>query len=193
MNYSSKCWNCNRSIIKLEIFCESCNVIQQPINWNPFDIFDLNYDIEIDVKDLDKKLLELQTKVHPDKFFNSSQKEKNCSMKVSSEVNRAYDTLKNNVKRINFLLKLSKFKFDNEKHSFDDKTILGEIMELQNKCLVCDSDKDKEIISKEISVEVENTLAEIKNNFSLKNLENVHKFNVKLSYLEKLNDNLKKI
>ena len=85
------------------------------------------------------------------------------------------------------------FKFDNEKHSFDDKTILGEIMELQNRCLMCDSDKDKEIISKEISVEVENTLAEIKNNFSLKNLENVHKFNVKLSYLEKLNDNLKKI
>ena len=193
MFHSSKCWNCNRSITKLEIFCKACNAIQEPNNWNPFDIFELDYNIEIETKYLDKKLLELQTMVHPDKFFNSSEKEKNYSIKVSSEVNKAYDTLKNNVKRINFLLKLSKFKFDNEKHSFDDKTILGEIMELQNRCLMCDSDKDKEIISKEISVEVENTLAEIKNNFSLKNLENVHKFNVKLSYLEKLNDNLKKI
>ena len=58
---------------------------------------------------------------------------------------------------------------------------------------MCDSDNDKEIIRKEISEEVENTLVEIKNNFSLKNFEKVHKFNVKLSYLEKLNDNLKKI
>tara|TARA_B100000989_G_scaffold58147_1_gene39514 strand:+ start:1678 stop:2259 length:582 start_codon:yes stop_codon:yes gene_type:complete len=193
MIYSSKCWNCNRSITKLEIFCEVCNAIQQPTNWNPFDLFQLNYDIEIDEKDLDEKLLELQTKVHPDKFFNSSEKEKSYSIKVSSEVNNAYDTLKNNVKRINFLLKLFKFKFDNEKQSFDDKTILGEIMELQNKCLMCDSDNDKEIISKEISEEVDNTLLEIKKNFSLKNLEKVHKFNVKLSYLEKLNDKLKKI
>ena len=193
MNYSSKCWNCNRSLTKLEIFCEDCNAIQPPANWNPFDLFELEYDIEIDAKALDEKLLELQTKVHPDKFFNSSEKEKRYSIKVSSEVNEAYDTLKNNVKRINFLLKLYKFNFDNEKQSFDDKTILSEIMELQNKSLMCDSDKEVEIIRKEILEQVDNTLSEIKNNFLLKNLENVHKFNVKLSYLEKLNNNLKKI
>ena len=193
MIYSSKCWNCSRSISKLEILCESCGAIQPPSNWNPFDIFGLKHSVEIKKEILDKKLLELQIKVHPDKFFNSSDLEKKYSMEVSSEVNQAYDILVNNVERINYLLKSAKFKFDNEKQSFNDKTILNEIMDIQNKCLMCETDKDKENIKKEICEVIDFTLSKIKESYSSEDFQSVHRLNVKLSYLEKLTENLKTI
>ena len=79
---------------------------------------------------------------------------------------------------------------DNNK-SFDDKDILADIMDFQNECLLADSLEERQKIIKKMDIEINNILKDISKFFKSKQLIEAHKFNIKLSYLEKMKKNLK--
>ena len=140
---------------------------------------------------LEERLLELQSKFHPDKFINSSEKEKTFSHNLSSKINDSYNLLLDNVLRINVILKSSGFKINEDNKSFEDKNVLIEIMDLQSECLLLDTTEQKVNMIKKIDDIIDSTIEEILKKFNLNQYMEVYKLNIKLSYLEKMKKNLK--
>ena len=137
------------------------------------------------------KYCELQNIFHPDKFINSTEKEKEISAYESSNINNAYNLLLNNVDRIKILLKLKGYNTNsNSEKSFTDKNLLEEIMELQNRCMSVENENEKVKIKTEIVEKIRIIESEINQNFEKKEFFEIKNLSVKLSYLEKIKKNL---
>ena len=57
-------------------FCEHCEKIQKPIEHDPFQLFSLPYEFNIDIEKLEADFFNLQHKLHPDKFINANENER---------------------------------------------------------------------------------------------------------------------
>ena len=158
---------------------------------DPFELFDIEKGIKIDNELLEEKLLGLQSKFHPDRFINSSEDEKSFSHNLSSKINESYNILLDNVSRINLMLKNHGYKISEDSKSFEDKSVLIEIMDLQSECLLLDTVEQKNTMIKKINKIINQTIEEIFKNFNLNQYVDVYKLNIKLSYLEKMKKNLK--
>ena len=75
--------------------------------------------------------------------MNSTNEERRYQYE-SSNINNAYNLLANNVDKIKILIKSKglKIKSDLEK-TFSNKSLLEEIMDLQDKCMSIENDKEK--------------------------------------------------
>jgi molecular chaperone HscB len=60
----------------------------------------------IDLAELDRRYLELQSRVHPDKHAHLGESEKRLAMQWATRANEAYQTLKQPLKRARYLLEL---------------------------------------------------------------------------------------
>lgn len=70
-----------------------------------FELFDLGDDYTINNQRLDQQYQRLQQQVHPDRFTHQSPQERRLAMQFSAQVNDAYQTLKDPLKRALYLLK----------------------------------------------------------------------------------------
>jgi len=75
---------------------------------NFFELFELPVSYDVELNQIQKKYMELQKQVHPDRFANASDAEKRLSMQQTSWLNEAQATLKNPVSRATYLLKLKR-------------------------------------------------------------------------------------
>ncbi|MBA8666887.1 Fe-S protein assembly co-chaperone HscB [Holosporaceae bacterium 'Namur'] len=107
------CPHCSHSTIH-ENFCSNCNKVIPIRALSYFDVFQLSENYNIDIKQLDIKLFELQKCFHPDKFINKSLREQNISLNNSALINQAYKVLKTPLLRAEYLLKLKGFDIDKE-------------------------------------------------------------------------------
>jgi molecular chaperone HscB len=73
---------------------------------NHFRLFGLPQSFEIDSGQLDLHYRALQAQVHPDKSAHLSETEQRLAMQHSTQVNEAYQTLRNPLKRARYLLSL---------------------------------------------------------------------------------------
>ncbi|XP_066584049.1 iron-sulfur cluster co-chaperone protein HscB isoform X2 [Prorops nasuta] len=111
LQYSSinsiKCWNCN-FILKSDLFCSKCKVVQEvPENRTYFNIIGIKQKYDVSNTEIHDKYRQLQMLLHPDKFGNRSEREKQISEQVSALINKAYDTLQNPLKRGLYMLELN--------------------------------------------------------------------------------------
>ena len=75
-------------------------------NQNYFEIFQLPQAFELDVGLLSTRNLELQKRVHPDKFVDATDTERRLSMQWTTQINEAYATLSSSLRRAIYLLTL---------------------------------------------------------------------------------------
>jgi len=87
-------------------FCESCGKVQPPAPSNYFAFFGLPLKLNIDVAALEKDFYALSRKLHPDLSAGSGGQEQEWSLEQSSMLNDAYRTLKDPIKRTQYLLRL---------------------------------------------------------------------------------------
>jgi molecular chaperone HscB len=73
---------------------------------NHFQLFGLAQSFEIDAAQLDLHYRALQAQVHPDKSAHLSEAEQRLAMQRSTQVNEAYQTLRNPLRRARYLLSL---------------------------------------------------------------------------------------
>ena len=191
MSSSKSCWNCNKKIDSNAFFCESCKKVQKDFKVNPFKIFSLEKKYEIDLENLEERYLELQQLLHPDKFINCSNDEKSFSNLHSSNINNAYEQIKDNVKRIKILLQLEGYIIDDGNKSFRDVSMLEEIMELQNESMSVENERESQKIELLLKSKINEEKTKVTNNLLKKKFEDVHKSYIKLSYLEKIIQNLR--
>ena len=74
--------------------------------------------------------------------------------------------------------------------TFGDESMLEEIMELQNLCMLAETDESKKKANSDIQKVIKSTLDELNSSFKKKLWDDMYKFNIKLSYLEKMKKNL---
>lgn len=98
------CWSCGS--MRAAHFCESCGKVQPPAPVDYFSFFGLPRKLNVDVKALEKDFYELSRKLHPDLSARASSKEQEWSLEQSSLLNDAYRTLRDPIKRTQYLLKL---------------------------------------------------------------------------------------
>jgi molecular chaperone HscB len=87
-------------------FCEACGKVQPPAPVDYFTFFGLPRKLSLDVASLEKDFYELSRKLHPDLNARAGSKEQEWSLQQSSLLNDAYRTLKDPIKRTQYLLRL---------------------------------------------------------------------------------------
>lgn len=76
------------------------------LSQNHFELFGSPVQFTVDPVDLDRRYLELQREVHPDRFAASPDSERRVSMQLATRVNEAYQTLKSPLRRAVYILQL---------------------------------------------------------------------------------------
>jgi molecular chaperone HscB len=98
------CWSCGA--MRAAHFCGSCGKVQPPQPADYFTFFALPSKLNIDVSKLEKDFYELSRKLHPDLSARASSQEQEWSLEQSSLLNDAYRTLRDPIKRTQYLLHL---------------------------------------------------------------------------------------
>jgi len=87
-------------------FCEACGKVQPPAPVDYFSFFGLPRKLNLDIAAVEKDFYELSRKLHPDLNARAGSQEQEWSLQQSSLLNDAHRTLKDPIKRTEYLLKL---------------------------------------------------------------------------------------
>ena len=102
-------------------FCEACGKVQPPAPVDYFTFFGLPRKLNLDVAALEKDFYELSRKLHPDLNARAGSQEQEWSLQQSSLLNDAYRTLKDPIKRTQYLLRLEGVELEEQSKSATEK------------------------------------------------------------------------
>lgn len=100
-------------------------------NQTHFEWFSLSTGFEIDLQALRSSYLDLQQQLHPDKSSGQADIDQNQAVRLNTQLNDAYDKLKNPVKRAIYLLELAGVEYDPDRQTQDDPLYLMQQLEVR--------------------------------------------------------------
>ncbi|MEW6734152.1 MAG: Fe-S protein assembly co-chaperone HscB [Acidobacteriota bacterium] len=122
------CWHCGAAAVSH--FCPSCGRIQPVMpSMDYFSFFQLPRRLNIDSTVLERQFYDLSRQFHPDYFCQASEPEREFSMDRTALLNDAYRTLKDPLRRANYLLELMGMRAT-ERKSKTPPDLLAEVFEL---------------------------------------------------------------
>jgi molecular chaperone HscB len=92
--------------MRAEHFCHACGKVQPPMPVDYFTFFGLPRKLDLNVSGLEREFYALSRKLHPDIYSGADPREQEWSLEQSSQLNDAYRTLKDPIKRTEYLLRL---------------------------------------------------------------------------------------
>jgi molecular chaperone HscB len=98
------CWSCGD--MRAAQFCRACGKVQPPEPVDYFSFFGLPRKLNLDTATLEREFYAMSRKLHPDIYAGSRSQEQEWSLEQSSRLNDAYRTLKDPIRRTEYLLKL---------------------------------------------------------------------------------------
>jgi len=104
LEQTQSCWSCGT--MRAVHFCEACGKVQPPVPVDYFTFFALPRKLNLNVPALERDFYELSRKLHPDLNARAASQEQEWSLQRSSLLNDAYRTLKDPIKRTQYLLQL---------------------------------------------------------------------------------------
>jgi len=188
-----KCWNCDY-MYKSELFCSKCKALQGlPQNLNYFDIMGIKRDYNVENEEIHRKYRELQKMLHPDKFGNKSEKERQISENLSSLINKAYSTLAHPLKRGMYMLQLKGISIPEGTTSLNPEFLI-EIMERNEEIENAIKDNDKVLKLAKESKELLNTMSkQVAQAFDKEDIETATRILIKMKYYDTIDNKLKKL
>lgn len=114
------CWSCSVAHNESTLFCPHCSKIQPPPGGDYFSVFGLEKKLNLDLAALEHEFHRLSRRVHPDRFARSGENERQWSLADTALLNDAYRTLKDPLRRTEYLLKLEGAEIG-EEHSGKDR------------------------------------------------------------------------
>lgn len=112
---------------------------------NYFELFSLPVAFQIDPVRLSETYRELQKQAHPDKFAMQDDAQRLRAMQKSTEINDAYQTLKNSCLRAQYMLSLVGVDMAMEQKTLQDTTFLMQQMEWRESIASFTEDDEDEI------------------------------------------------
>mmetsp|Transcript_12657 Transcript_12657/g.18646 ORF Transcript_12657/g.18646 Transcript_12657/m.18646 type:complete len:261 (-) Transcript_12657:60-842(-) len=185
-NKLDACWSCGERHKCKGFFC-GCGAIQ-PLRdaTNYFEILKCPVHFDLDMKFLESNFWALQKKLHPDLFSHKSQEEQEFSAMNSSMVNNAYQTLRDPVERVKYLLGLYGMDVLSEtSNEHVDGAFLMEVMEARESIEDAGKDSIEEVI-RENKDKIVICLGTIKSLFDQHDLTGMAQEAVKLQYFTRI-------
>jgi len=115
-----ECWACSVAHNESTLFCPHCSKIQPPPGGTYFSVFSLEPRLNLDLGMLEHQFHKLSRKLHPDRFARGTTVEKEWSLADTALLNDAYRTLRDPIRRTEYLLKLQGADIG-EEHSGKDR------------------------------------------------------------------------
>ena len=100
------CWSCSVAHNESTLFCPHCSKIQPAAAGDYFSVFSLVPKLDLDLGMLEHQFHKLSRKLHPDRFARATEQEKEWSLADTALLNDAYRTLRDPIRRTEYLLKL---------------------------------------------------------------------------------------
>ncbi|MEY2413967.1 MAG: molecular chaperone HscB [Acidobacteriaceae bacterium] len=123
---TSSCWSCGE--MRAAQFCSSCGKVQPPAPVDYFTFFGLPRKLNVDSALLERHFYELSRKLHPDLNARADKREQEWTLQQSSHLNDAYRTLKDPVRRTEYLLRLEGVELEEQsKSATEEARKTGEI------------------------------------------------------------------
>jgi len=116
---TSTCWSCG--VMRAEHFCSACGKVQPPVPVDYFTFFGLPRKLNVDVPNLEREFYQLSRKLHPDLYSRADTREQEWSLEQSSQLNDAYRTLKDPIKRTEYLLRLEGVELEEQSKTASDE------------------------------------------------------------------------
>jgi len=116
---TSTCWSCGD--MRAAHFCKACGKVQPPLPVDYFAFFGLPRKLNIDVENLQREFYELSRRLHPDMSARHDEREREWSLEQSSQLNDAYRTLKDPIKRTEYLLRLEGVELEEQSKAATEK------------------------------------------------------------------------
>ena len=112
------CWSCEKSAGP-DALCAGCGAIQ-PVDpaADHFAVLGIGKAFAVDLAAIEKRYKEMSRQIHPDRFARADARARRASMERSVQLNRAYKTLRDPVKRAEYLLALAGFEVGGEDGTF---------------------------------------------------------------------------
>jgi len=98
---------------------------------NHFQLFSLPERYRLERAELETRYRELQRRVHPDRFAAASDQERRLSVQRAAQINEAYETLRDPLRRGRYLLSLRGESVEEPQGSHQDPAFLMQQMELR--------------------------------------------------------------
>ena len=133
---------------------------------NYFELFGFSESFEIDQNKLVNKYRLFQSALHPDRFINASDQERRISVQSTVFINEAYSTLKSDLKRAHYLLKLSNIEFNTDTETSSDAVFLTQQMELHERVEEVDHASDPMMALDALALELSQQQAQFISQFS---------------------------
>jgi molecular chaperone HscB len=125
-NASSRCWSCGE--MRAAQFCKACGRVQPPAPVDYFAFFAMPRKMNVDVARLEREFYDLSRKLHPDLNARADKREQEWSLEQSSLLNDAYRTLKDPIKRTQYLLRLEGVEVEEQsKIATEQARVSGEV------------------------------------------------------------------
>jgi len=123
---TATCWSCGT--MRAVHFCSACGKVQSPVPVDYFTFFALPRKLNLDSALLEREFYELSRKLHPDLCARADKREQEWCLEQSSRLNDAYRTLKDPIKRTEYLLRLEGVELEEQSKTATEKArATGEI------------------------------------------------------------------
>jgi len=116
---TSSCWSCGT--MRAMHFCSSCGKVQPAVPVDYFTFFGFPRKLELDTAVLEKEFYALSRRLHPDMFGQAESQERAWSLEQSSMLNDGYRTLKDPIKRTEYLLRLEGVELEEQSKQATEK------------------------------------------------------------------------
>jgi molecular chaperone HscB len=116
---TSSCWSCGT--MRAHHFCSACGKVQPPVPVDYFTFFGFPRKLNLDTAVLEKEFYALSRRLHPDVFAQAEAQERTWSLEQSSMLNDGYRTLKDPIKRTEYLLRLEGVELEEQSKQATEK------------------------------------------------------------------------
>ena len=102
-------------------FCSACGKVQPPVPVDYFTFFGFPKKLNLDMVALEREFYALSRRLHPDMYAQAENQERAWGLEQSSLLNDAYRTLKDPIKRTQYLLRLEGVELEEQSKKATEK------------------------------------------------------------------------
>lgn len=127
-----QCWNCGEhppsQKAARSLFCQFCNSLQAP-SPDYYRFFGLPKVLAIDPENLQRTFYQMSRLLHPDRYGRRPERERNYSLEATAILNDGYRTLKDPVRRAEYILSENGFQVGEQRSNEVPPELLEEVFE----------------------------------------------------------------
>lgn len=171
------------------VLCPTCGAVQPPGLLDHFGRLGLNAEFDLDLATLDRRYFDCQRLLHPDRFATRTPRERALSQSQAVSINEAYETLKDPLKRADYLVHLKGSGVLPEGCNLvNDQELLTESLELREALAEAETQADVDALARRAAADVKECIEALSEVFAKDDLEGACRLTTRLKYLRKLVD-----